>query len=482
MIFVQAYFVAAGRNQLRRFLLPSNRSILTGLSLVVASLSLLLISCSGPAMRGEFRSYNTAYADALNEQMLLNLARLENGHPAYYLAIGAINNKFTDTVSAAAGSAGTAAQNTDTSTRNTPLISGTPTAIASFPLRVAQSVSQTLFGYSASGAVAHTSSPDFQFIPLNNEAATKQVLDPISTDVFFTLYQQGYPIDQLMRVLIERVEASLPDTSEQLVLVNSPTRGTPKSYARFLRLCAILREMQRAGYLSLEAHRQFDVLGSIAFDSQKGERTKPTSKEFADAEEKGFTLQEAESGWQIGRMRSSPLFVLKQENAEAVVKHLMSTKNLIAPNPSSNAEAISRVVDLLGHGISVQTKVETGGHAGTRLILRSFGRAMDAVATEQPAFEKFETEHNDTSAIVPPLELHPVLQMMWPDKSISLTRPLQTVHYNGKTYQIADPVMSPLDPNAHWNRDVFKLMVALGSQVTVDISKFQRQVFELRTD
>jgi hypothetical protein len=43
-------------------------------------------------------------------------------------------------------------------------------------------------------------------------------------------------------------------------------------------------------------------------------------------------------------------------------------------------------------------------------------------------------------------------------------------------------VLDPLDPNAGWNRDVFRLMVALGSQVTVDISKFQQQVFQLRTD
>jgi hypothetical protein len=240
--------------------------------------------------------------------------------------------------------------------------------------------------------------------------------------------------------------------------------------------------MQRAGFLSLEAHKQFDALGSIAFDSQKAERTKPTSKEFADAEEKGFTLQENESGWQIGRMRASPLFVLKQEQAEAVLKHLMSDKNLVSQDSSSSSEAISRVVKLLNQGISVQTKVEVGGHAGTHLILRSFGRAMDAVATEQPAFEKFKTDHSDATAIVPASEMHPILQMMWPDKSIHLTRPLQTVHYSGKMYQIADPVRSPLDPAAQWNRDVFRLMVALGSQVSVDISKFQRQVFELRTD
>src|SRR5205807_2697849 len=108
----------------------------------------LTTSCSGPTMRQEFRSYNAAYADALNEQMLLNLARLENGHPAYYLAIGAINNRFIDTASATAGSVGTPSQTTDTSTNNTPFVRGTPSAIASFPQRVISTVTQSLFGYS----------------------------------------------------------------------------------------------------------------------------------------------------------------------------------------------------------------------------------------------------------------------------------------------------------------------------------------------
>ena len=57
--------------------------------------SALVTSCSSPhvPLRGQFESYNVAYGDALNQQMLLNLARLQNGHPAYYLAIEALNNK-----------------------------------------------------------------------------------------------------------------------------------------------------------------------------------------------------------------------------------------------------------------------------------------------------------------------------------------------------------------------------------------------------
>jgi hypothetical protein len=41
-----------------------------------------------------------------------------------------------------------------------------------------------------------------------------------------------------------------------------------------------------------------------------------------------------------------------------------------------------------------------------------------------------------------------------------------------------DPIIDPLDPRARWNRDVFRLLVALNSQVTVDVSRFQRQVLD----
>jgi hypothetical protein len=420
-------------------------------------------------MRGEFRSYNAAYADALNEQMLLDLARLENGHPAYYLAIGAINNRFTDTAQATAGSTGTPSQTTDTSTRNTPFVAGKPVGIAGFPKRVAQTVTQAMFGYSAGASYSHTKNPDFQFIPINNETVAKQILSPVLPDVFFTLYQQGYPIDQLMRIMIERVE------TESVTLVNSPTAGTPYSYALFLRACAILREMQRLGYLILEAPTRYESLGAISFD-KKEERPNPTSKEFADAGDKGYVLRKEGDHWEIERKHSLPIFVLNKHKPKSLIKAELA--GAIKPLTSETVGAIDRVVELLGEGISVQTNVEGFKVANTQLILRSFDRSMTAVATEQSAFDEFVCQ-SEAIGIVPPFEQQPILRMMWPNKSIALERPLQTVNYNGKTYEITDPVRSPLDNAAHWNRDVFRLLVALNSQVTVDISKFQRQVLEL---
>lgn len=446
----------------------------------------LLVSCaSHTPLRGQFRSYNEAYTEALNEQMLLNLARLENGHPAYYLAIGAINNRFNLTASATAGTTGSLTDS-KTTTDNYQRPGGVLTLIT----RAIQFVGSRVLGYNASGTVSRSSSPDFQFIPLNNEAATKQVLDPISTDVFFTLYQQGYPIDQLMRVLIERIETTLDN--KQLVLVNSPTRGTPQSYGRFLRACAILRELQLRGYLTLAARNEFESLGPISFEggAQKGaggasgkeERMNPTAKEFSDAADKGFTLLKTNSGWEIGRKRATPLFVLKKEFADAAESQLLNSNFIIEKKESDVVTAVSNVVKLLNEGIAVQTRVETDEPAATRLILRSFGRTMEAVASEQVPFDVLFKTNKEFRSYILRSENQPILRTIWTNGNERLAPPLQTVRYAGKTYQITDKIVDPLEPATRWNRDVFRLMVALASQVTVDISKFQRQVFEFRTD
>src|SRR5277367_6266363 len=85
-------------------------------------LLIFLSSCTAPTMRNQFRNYNEAYADSLNQQMLLNLARLQNGHPAYYLAIGLIDQKYTFSSSSAAGTTG-GYTDANTTTGNTPIIS-----------------------------------------------------------------------------------------------------------------------------------------------------------------------------------------------------------------------------------------------------------------------------------------------------------------------------------------------------------------------
>jgi len=46
------------------------------------------------------------------------------------------------------------------------------------------------------------------------------------------------------------------------------------------------------------------------------------------------------------------------------------------------------------------------------------------------------------------------------------------VSYRGKIYRIADKKSADVADNQYWNRDIFRLINQLTSQVTVDISKF----------
>ncbi|MGD0745222.1 MAG: hypothetical protein ABSA45_08710 [Verrucomicrobiota bacterium] len=470
----------------------------------------LLASCAGTTMHGHFRDYNAAYADALNEQMALNLARLENGHPAYYLAIGAIDDRLTVSGSATLGNTGAF-----TDSKNTVSPAGTVARLY-----------QSVFGYSAGGTATRSSSPEFQFIPLNNEAVAKQVLQPISTEVFLQLYQQGYPIDQLLRIMIERIETPTLQSGEQLVLVNSPASGSPEYYERFLRACAILRTLQMHGYLSLQARPELDPLGPVSFSSGQPGRggqpqgagaagsdslareggANPTLKDFTDAEDKNLLLTNRNSGWSIYRKRAVPKFVLRYEPTEMAANgssregfHSQSRGGEMSPemadfvnkviaflkadpnyNHPNDYNAITNVVGALASGISIQTDIGNNDQTTTRLVLRSFNRTMESVACEQAGFEALGKSDANFATVIPDFERRPILQMMWTNKPASLAPPLETVHYAGKTYQITDPAMDPLNPAASWNRDVFRLLVDLSSQVTVDISKFQRQVLQLQ--
>ncbi|HUB87575.1 MAG TPA: hypothetical protein VMB22_06750 [Verrucomicrobiae bacterium] len=499
-------------------------------------------SCVSSTMRVHFQDYNTAYADALNEQMLLNLARLQNGDPAYYLAIGAIDDRLTVTATGSAGSTGTF---TDQKTTVSP--ANTLTRLLS-----------SVFGYNVSGGATRTVQPEFQFIPINNVETAQQVLEPMDPNVFLSLYQQGYPIDQLMRIMIERVETPRLLSGQQFVLINSPTCGTPQYYERFLRACAILRTLQMHGYLSLEAKPDLEPLGPVTFSSRSsgaggpvggnnqpssgGQRgsganrgggdppgseaqppssgsgsaqegnSAPTLTDFTDAEAKGMVLTNNDRGWWVYRQRTVPKFFLRYEfaptnamayqelmsqaatNADARGKliiervspiiEFLKTNNNDYPDISDNYSAITNVVCALYLGISIQTDLSQSDTNATHLVLRSFNRTMEAVASEQAGFDALAAmDATNFAEMIPKFERRPSLQMMWPDKSVALEPPLQTIQYDNKTYQITDPkVTNPemlLDTDTTWNRDTFRLLVDLNSLVTVDISKFQRQVLEL---
>jgi hypothetical protein len=120
--------------------------------------------------------------------------------------------------------------------------------------------------------------------------------------------------------------------------------------------------------------------------------------------------------------------------------------------------------------------------------MRSLIGVMAAAAQEQDAFKEFMDKNpavpaptaadpNATipfSSVVPPVEQQPILRLKW-DSADQTIPPLVELTYQDKPYAITDPsVPPPSNPSAdlEWNRDVFRLLTQLTSQVTVDISKF----------
>jgi hypothetical protein len=299
--------------------------------MLVALASLALPACATRQLAPDFAAISDAYAENMNRQMLLNLARLDQGHPAYFMAIGEVRLARTQNTSLQGGG----------NSSNTEDI----TTAAAVTRRVTQVLGGNLSGSGQNGV-----SPTFVFIPINSEEASKQLLSPIPVEVFATLYEQGWPVDQLLRVMVERIEVRFDDPERlPILLVNSPTRAHQEMFARFLRTCEVIRELQTHGGLRLATEESFTSLGTLEVDAGK-----LSAKDLNDSADKGRV-------W------------------------------------------------------------ERGGGGGYVLGTR-----------------------------------------------------------RNKLRFVADPAnLSPASLDARWNRDIFRLLINLSSQVTVDITKFQRQVLEL---
>jgi hypothetical protein len=125
------------------------------------------------------------------------------------------------------------------------------------------------------------------------------------------------------------------------------------------------------------------------------------------------------------------------------------------------------------------------------LVMRSLIGLMAAAAQEQTPYEAIEKANplippspylkpEQVAALgpakpfdreVPTIERLPLLRLRGA-KEDEQTEPIIALTYRGKDYRIVDEKAALGTDNQYWNRDVFRLINQLTSQVTVDISKF----------
>jgi hypothetical protein len=315
--------------------------------------TLLLSACRGPqALKTSFHQYSEAYATTVNEQMLLNLARKANGHPAYFLQMGLINATFS--FSASGGG------NISSSRTHNQIGPGI--------------ITQGLTG-GGNLTLSGAETPTFTFTPLAGATYADAIFAPINPKIFFSLLDQGRPVDQLMRTMVHSIDVtySQPGKPNKTITIrNVIDVERQENYRNFLRLAGLYRELQKAELLSV---------GS-------------------DATGQGFAFRPG-SALKIADLIKNPEYQFEPESEWA------------AAHPE---------------------ELPSGAVPVTTLRLRTFEGVLSALATEYQTYDAV-TKNGNTA--VPSSEREPILRFDGKGGIDPSTR-LVDISYKGKKYEIGD--------------------------------------------
>lgn len=459
------------------------------LSAIAASFA--LTGCAARRMKVDFTEFESVYAQTSNREMLLNLARLENHEPTYFFKLGQISSSYR--MAASLSGLGEYVPE-GTTGRGNVTGGGTP-------------------------SLTYESNPAFTFIPVNDDTNAQLLLKPIPPETFEILYEQGWRVDQLFRLMIDRIELTEPAPNNEggcmvevirNVAPQVDSNGNPlnpdelRNYVRFLRASAVVYDLQKRGYLLLKGENDF-----VPFDKNSylsGATLQPAN--MTDALAKNAVWEQVQPGkWQLGQQVFTPVFKLSSTVNKADVKQKvdqdMEQLNLTCSGCSSTVDDVLTVLttgfSIQGIPTAEQTAQQCKSPSGTpqvstHLVMRSLIALMAAAAQEQESFDKLLKNNSQVADepspsksshpfkdFVPDVEQLPVLRL----KQVSdkpETAPVIELDYRGKPYLIADLVTPPSPDDQYWNRDMFRLVNSLSAQVTVDISKFPLpEVLQLRT-
>jgi len=408
-----------------------------------ALLAVMLAGCTAPlAMQSSFNDYSEVYAETQNRQMLLNLARLHEGFPIYFFQLGQINASYTFTETAGLGGTRTTSQ-----------------------VGAAASTNGLTSTFSVGSSVTHN--PMFTLLPLAGDKFATQLLTPISPLIFEQNFEQGWPVDQLMRILVERIEITDDANQTTQVFENNPWDGKDgytQGYDHFLRACHLALLSQKAGILHLVHSETFEPLVTVTAPAAG-----PRDSSVADAisaEKDSLVFQKADDGtWQIGKEVKHSTFVFDKTGKTNALLTQIEAMHPYSKMPDS----VAIFQKVLASGFSLSDKKETTNsttQAHVRFVMRSLMGVITALATEQQAFEARGSD-DPFIAIVPGDEWHPLLTLTWPNGNTP-DNAVTAVNFQGRHYAIGDAPPANGGRASTWNRDVFRLLVQLSFQVTTD--------------
>lgn len=167
-------------------------------------------SMTARQLEEEHVAFNTAVAEAMDRQMLLNIVRLWHSEPTQWMQVASINTSVEYSV----GIAGDAAF----------------------------SPGQTRGGIAANGRYSYR--PTLTFNPLEGEQLARELMSPVQIESLVNLVSAGWPVSWLFFLVVDRCEdIESFDVSERFGVVAGDER-----FGRLLDLCD---ELERRQLLSL---------------------------------------------------------------------------------------------------------------------------------------------------------------------------------------------------------------------------------------
>jgi hypothetical protein len=427
-------------------------------SLLPTFATLMLVAASGCAVhrvRADYTGFEKAYADTSNRELLLNLARLQNHDPTYFFKMGQITSSYR--------------------------------MAATVSSNVSYLSQSTVAGKSNTGgggvpALSYESDPLFQFIPVNDETNAQLLLKPIPSETFYILYQQGWRIDQLLRLMVDRIEVTNNSAASGCTVttyrnVPPPVKIDGSSltvldpdqlsrYVSFLRVSAIAYGLQKHGDLLLRGVSTFvpldinsqSVATVMAGDAKKSSGTASEvhgaagidAQDVEKAAEKNFSYELVNGKILIGQRIVNAKFYLlpPKSHTSKYAPDLEKIQGVLDQDPElkglEKGQALQGFLSALQNGFTIEgdsTKPNQTGEpcptgdesTSVHLVLRSLIGVMAAAAQEQALFDELKQHDSLIEGkeglrfleAVPEIEQVPVLRINWrPVPGVEPAQPL----------------------------------------------------------
>lgn len=281
-------------------------------------------------------SFNLTVEEAQNEMLLLNVIRAKDRLPMYLTAISSLNGNVSTRLTGGLGGSYSEA-NADAATVQTASGGSLPAAMSTVTDAMTKTITRGLTP-SVGGELSRN--PNFTLAVLDGEKFMRGFLTPISQATFAYFWDQGWPPELLLYLLVQRVEEG-GEGGE--VFNNYPPK--PEELSRFAKWVTDFI----AGNPRVVRRQVGHDLGGPALPTSAVE----TLPDLVAAAKEGFVVTQRGTGWHLQR-RTSELYLTFSVQGEE------------APEDGEAEPGVMRI-----YGAETPVESESPGGREGRLVLRS---------------------------------------------------------------------------------------------------------------